>query len=501
MVLLPLLVFALCTNSCSNRPSYIAITHVTVIDPTGDAPQTDSAVIVSEGRITAVGPAISIVIPRDAKVVDGTGKFLLPGLADMHIHLTGAGEPAGSREFILPLLVANGITTVRDMGGRVDLLKGLRSEIDSGKRLGPQIFFTGPYLDGDPPAFQPSIVVRNRVEAAAAVKQLKSAGVDLIKVQSRLSREGYFAIAEECRAQNARFVGHVPDTVSVAEASEAGQVSIEHLTGVLVATSEKEEELRREQLTTGPPNETPEASIQRSRAWQRKLLGSLSPQKEAALIQELARNHTWQVPTFPTLVHMGFLTPQTDLRDDPREQYVPSVVRNIWEQGRRQQLDNRSDADFALRAEIVKHSLEVTGRMNGAGVPIMAGTDAAAPNVFPGFSLHEDLFFLVQAGLTPMQALGAATSRPAEFLGRSKTQGNIAPGKRADLVLLDANPLDDVRNTQRIRAVVLNGRLLERRELDKLLAGVKQFAAAHLQGSRTGEARATEPGARFCAAG
>jgi hypothetical protein len=378
---------------------------------------------------------------------------------------------------MLPLLVANGITTVRDMGGRVDFLKGLRSEIESGKRPGPQIFFTGPYLDGEPPAFQPSIIVRNRSDAAAAVRQLKSEGVDFIKVQSRLNREGYFAIAEECRAQGMRFVGHVPDTVSALEASQAGQASIEHLTGVLVATSTREDGLRSEQLAPGPANESMDAAVERGRAWQRELLGSLSTQKADALVQEFVRNQTWQVPTFPTLVHMGFLTPETDLGNDARLKYVPSKLRAIWEQGRKAQFEHRDATDFALRAEIVRRSLEVVGRMNAAGVAIMAGTDAAAPNVFPGFSLHEDLFFLVRAGLTPMQAMQAATLKPAEFLGRSEEQGSIGVGKRADLVLLDANPLEDIRNTQKIRAVVLNGKLLERGDLDGLLARAERFAA------------------------
>lgn len=397
----------------------------------------------------------------------------------MHLHLTGAGEPTGSREFFLPLLVANGITTVRDMGGKVEFLKQLRSEVDSGKRLGPQIFFTGPYLDGDPPGYQPAIVVRTATDAHQAVGQLKEQGVDFIKVQSRLSREAYLAIAGECRAQHIRFVGHVPDTVSAFEASQAGQATIEHLTGVLLATSSREEELRREQLAPEPPNEPVKVALERSRAWQRKLLDSFSPQKTEALLQEFAKNHTWQVPTFPILVHMGFMTPRTDLRDDPRSKYLSSQLRQIWDQGRKERLEHREAEDFALRQEIIRRSLEIVGKMNAAGVPIMAGTDAAAPNVFPGFSLHEDLAFLVQAGLTSLEALQAATLRPAEFLGRSHEQGSIAPGRRADLVLLDANPLEDIHNTEKIRAVILNGKLIERSDLDALLKSVERSATAH----------------------
>ena len=465
--------------ACSSRsPLPIAITHVTVIDVAQGQSLPDSTVIVSERRITQVGPSLSVNIPGNAKMLDGTGKYLIPGLADMHLHLTGAGEPTGSREFFLPLLVANGVTTVRDMGGKVEYLKKLREEIDSGKRLGPRIFFTGPYLDGDPPGYQPAIVVRNASDAHQTVAELKQQGVDFIKVQSRLSREAYFAIARESQTQQIRFVGHVPDTVSALEAADAGQASIEHLTGILVATSSREEELRRRQLAAGPPNESVDAALERSRTWQRDVLESLSLQKSAALLNAFVKNHTAQVPTFPVLVHMGFLTPETDLRGDPRSKYLSSELRKIWEQGRKGGLEHRTETDFALRREIVQRSLEIVGKMNAAGIAIMAGTDAAAPNVFPGFSLHEDLEFLVKAGLTPLQALQAATRNPARFLARAN-QGTIAAGQCADLVLLDANPLQDIRNTQQVRAVVLNGQLLERRDLDALLDSASHFAATH----------------------
>ena len=466
---------------CSSRgPASIAITHVTVIDTAGGPPQADATLLMSGARISAVGPPSSLVIPRGAKVLDATGKFLIPGLADMHLHLTGAGEPGGSHEFFFPLLIANGVTTVRDMGGKVEYLKALRAEVDSGKRLGPQIFFTGPYLDGDPPGYQPSIVVHNAAEARQAVAQLKQQGVDLIKVQSRLSRDAYFAIAKECRAQQIRFVGHVPDSVSAFEAAEAGQASIEHLTGILLAASSKEDELRREQLAPSPPNEAVDITLQKSRNWQRSLLDSASPEKTQALLRDFASQHTAQVPTFPILVRIGFLTPATDLPgDDPRLRYLTSEEHKIWEQTRKSRLEHRGPPDFALREEIIRRSLEIVGKMNAAGIPIMAGTDAAALNVFPGFSLHEDLEFLVRAGLTPLQALQAATLRPAEFLGLRGEQGAIAAGQRADLVLLDANPLENIRNTQQIRAVVLHGKLLERRDLDALLDSAAHFAATH----------------------
>jgi len=467
-------------NSCSSsHPAAIAFTHVTVIDATGAAPKADFTVIVEGPRIVAIGPSASTSIPHNAKVIDGSGRFLIPGLADMHIHLTGAGEPSGSREFVIPLLVANGITTVRDMGGSVEALEQLREEINSGKRAGPQIFFTGPYLDGNPPSFQPSIVVQTAAEATAAVDKLKAEGVDFIKVQSRLQPAPYYAIALESKKQEIRFVGHVPDSITATAASEAGQASIEHLTGVLLDCSTRESELRQRQIAPPPKNETQAQANDRDRQWTKDLLDSYSQQLADKLVQTFLTNRTWQVPTFPVLVHIGFLTPETDLRNDPKMKYVPAKMREIWEQGRDERLDHRSAEEFALRAEIILRSLQIVGKMNSAGVPIMAGTDSTAPNVIPGFSLHEDLAYLVQAGLTPMQALQAATARPAEFLHRTAEQGIIATGKRADLVLLDANPLDNIHNTQKIHAVLLNGKLFERNDLDALLVAVQEFAASH----------------------
>jgi hypothetical protein len=474
--ILAVLVLVSCSPSRSTR---IAIRNVTMIDATGAAPKPNCTVLISGGRISAIGPSDKITIPGDYKIIDGTGKFLIPGLADMHIHLTGAGEPGGSREFILPLLVANGITTVRDMGGKVEYLKALREEIDSGKRLGPQIFFTGPYLDGNPPSFQPSIVVQTAGEGVAAVDKLKNEGVDFIKVQSRLQPDAYYAIAQESKRQKIRFLGHVPDSITAGAASDAGQVSIEHLTGVLLGCSAREEELRQRKLVPQPAGQNKEEILAQDRAWTKDLLDSDSQQKAADLVRKFAANRTWQVPTFPMLVHLGYVTPESDLGNDPRLKYVPLKVRQFWEQGRNAQVADRTAADFAQRAEIFRRSLEIIGKMNAAGVPIMAGTDAPAPNVFPGFSLHEDMAYLVEAGLTPMQALQAATVGPAEFLGRRAEQGTIEMGKRADLVLLDANPLDDIQNTQKIRAVIVNGGLLRRSELDTLLASVENFAAAH----------------------
>lgn len=436
-------------------------------------------VLIEDHRIAAIGPANSTVIPRHAEIVDATGKFLIPGLADMHLHLTDAGEPTGSREFFLPLLLVNGITTVRDMGGYLESLVPLRKEIEEGKRLGPQIYFSGPFLDGNPPSFQPSLVVSNAADADKDVRSLVEHGVDFIKVQSILSREAYFAIAAACKRENISFVGHVPDRVTAAEASDAGQKSIEHLTCELRACSKDEPQLMREQFYTTRKKETVAQSHAREVAWQRLLLRSYSDEQADTLIRKFIANQTWQVPTLILLRNDAFPTPETDPSQDPRRKYIPRHSLEGWEKGTRNRDKGTTRPEFALRVALLAKSMQFAGKMNAAGVRIMAGTDSAAPYVFPGSSLHEELALLVQAGLTPMQALQAATKNSAEFLGKLQTQGTIEAGKFADLLLLDANPIEDIHNTQTIRAVILRGRLLDRAALDALLAAEQKFAADH----------------------
>jgi imidazolonepropionase-like amidohydrolase len=477
--LLTLAILILTCSCSSQRPPSLAITHVTLIDATGAAPQTDMTVFLADEQIAAIGPSKSVFIPRKTKTLDGTGKFLVPGLVDMHVHLTGAGEPTGSREFTLPLLLANGITTVRDMGGDLESLIELRHEIEQGRLQAPRIFFAGPYLDGNPPFFQPSLVVTNSAEASEDVHSLISRGADFIKVQSNLSRDAYFAIADVCRRDHITFVGHVPDHVTAAEASDAGQKSIEHLTGVLRACSSDEPVLIRRQFAAAPKKATIGQSLNRELGWQRELLQSYSNQQATALTAKFIRNQTWQVPTLILLRNDAFPTPETDPSRDPRRKYIPLQVLANWQKGATDRDKGATPQEFSLRNSLMQASLRIVGKMNTAGVPIMAGTDTTAPFVFPGSGLHEELALLVQAGLTPMQALQAATKLPAEFLSKQQTQGTVEQGKIADLLLLDANPLDDIHNTKKIRAVILRGKLLDRSVLDELLIKEENFAKAH----------------------
>jgi imidazolonepropionase-like amidohydrolase len=467
--------------SCSKKHASgpLAITHVTLIDATGADPKPDSTVIVAEQKIQSIGPSATTRVPGDAQVIDATEKFLIPGLTDFHLHLTGAGEPTGSREFFIPLLLANGITTVRDMGGYLQALIPLRQEIRSGKRVGPEILFSGPYLDGDPPSFQPSLVVTNATQATDDVQSLVAQGVDFIKVQSILSRTAYFAIADAAKQQHISFVGHVPDRVTAAEASDAGQKSIEHLTGVLRACSSVEPRLMEEQFRGGPKSETPQGSHAREVAWERELLSTYSDKTCDALIAKFRANQTWQTPTLVLLRHDAYPTPQSDAAVAEILRYAPKSIVLKWQEVRKKQDQFATPAEFELRNQLFARSSQVVAKMQSAGVGVLAGTDSAAPELIPGYSLHEELALLTEAGLSPMQALQTATKNPADFMGVIQKQGTIEAGKNADLLLLDANPLDDIRNTKKIRALVIHGKLLDRAALDDLLTKVTAFAAQH----------------------
>lgn len=309
------------------------------------------------------------------------------------------------------------------------------------------------------------------------MRELAHKGVDFIKVQSMLSRDAYLAIAAACRREHISFAGHVPDRVTAAEASDVGQHSIEHLTGVLRACSSSKLQLMRDQFRVPRQKQMAAQSAARELAWQRQLLRTQSQGFASALFEEFIHNGTWQVPTLIMLRNVAYATPQQNLANDPRAQFVPRALLTTWLKHREKEMRATSAQEFRVREALFARSIALAGELNAAGVRLMAGTDTAAPFVFPGSSLHEELALLVKAGLTPMEALQSATRAPAEFLGKLDSQGTMEAGEFADLVLLDANPLDDIHNTQKIRTVIVRGQLLDRGALDRLLALAREFAA------------------------
>jgi imidazolonepropionase-like amidohydrolase len=438
----------------------LAITHVTIIDATGTPPQPDMTVLTSGKTIEQLGKSATISVPKSAMVIDAHGKFLIPGLWDMHVHEI-FGEWLPEDEKIIPLLfVANGVTGVRDMGGDLEPLKKWRARVAAGDLLGPRMIISGPMLDGPIPQFPSSAPVKDAADGRRVVDELKNNGADFIKIQSLIPRDGYFAAADEAKKLGITFVGHVPDKVRAVEASNAGQKSVEHLTGVFEGCSTIEDELMA--APRGPGRG--------------RFLSTYDPVRAKALIALFVKNQTWQVPTL--YWEKGeWLIEQTNSGRDPLQKYAPAAWRErTWPMFTRNITKGWSTDPVADRQAFVQAELKMVGEMHRAGVPILAGTDTAAGvRVYPGFSLHEELSLLVQAGLSPMEALQSATLNAGRFFGLADT-GTIEKGKRADLLLLDANPLSDIANTRKIRSVVLAGRYFSRADLDNLLHKIEEAA-------------------------
>lgn len=428
----------------------VAITHVTVVDAAGGPSRPGMTVLVSGDRITAVGSAASVTVPRGARVIDGRGRYLIPGLWDMHVHLSYLPAEA------LPLFLANGVLGVREMGGEVEQLLRWRGEIAAGRLPGPRIIVPGPVVEspqwlamlrdraGDLPGAAGLLRQRTGVgtaeDARRAVDSAAALGVDFIKIRNSASRESYFALAREARRRGLPLAGHAPQPVGPGEASDSGHASFEH--AFLPA------------------------------------LDGMTPADRAALFRRFRANGTAVTPTLiagrnhrllPDSVVAAALADSLGVRD-ARRRYLPPRLLAKWREERELVTRDRPRDWAALHRSHLRDVRE----MQREGVRILAGTDVGVQLVYPGWGLHEELELLVrEAGLTPAEALRSATLAPAEFLGLQRALGTVEVGKLADLVLLDADPLADIRNTRRIRAVVVNGRLHDRAALDAMLEGVR----------------------------
>lgn len=442
----------------------LAFTHVTVIDATGSQPQPNMTVVITGNRISALDKTGKVKIPQGAQVINAAGKFLIPGLWDMHAHW--------SLKDYLPLFVANGVTGVRIMWGRL-AHHGWRKDIANGELRGPRLIIASPIIDGPNPIWPGSVAVRNASEARQAVIDAKRNGADFIKVYSLLPREVYFAIVDEAKKQGLPIAGHVPETVSALEVSDVGQKSIEHLEGVLLACSNREEAWRKQIAPAQADSVEPNfADFIRDEA---KRASEYSEQKAAALFGRFVKNGTWQCPTLTVLRNEAFLDDE-NFRNDARLKFMPKSVRDTWNPANDEEMARFTAEDYANTKSVYAKSVEITGAMKRAGVGILAGTDVLNPYCFPGFSLHDELALLVQAGLTPMEALQAATLNPAKYLGTLDSLGTIETGKIADLVLLEANPLADISNTKSIVAVVVNGKFFPQTALQEMLANIEKIA-------------------------
>jgi imidazolonepropionase-like amidohydrolase len=409
----------------------IAITHAAVVPMTRDAlVLPDHTVVVANGRIVVIGPSNSTPVPAGARQIDGRGKFLIPGLADMHVHLEYFDEPA-----ILGLFTANGVTTVRNMDGRPYLLDWKR-RIAAGTLPGPRLYTAGPLLDGSPPVRPDNMVVATAAEARAAVESQIRDGYDFIKVYSALSQDAYQAIVDTARAQNIAVSGHVPRSVGLDGALGARQRSIEHLADFASAI----------QAVAVP-------------GWARRYLSMpVDPGKIATLAEQLVKAEVWSVPTMVQPEREVLRSDEITKRLASDElRYIPADGRQLWERQVRGGASRMDEDDWKLIAAGRAHRLMVVKAFQAAGVHMLAGTDTPNPFVVPGFSLHDELALLVEAGLSPAAALASATREAARYIGASDW-GTIHKDAAADLLLLDANPLENITHTKRIAGVAVNGR-------------------------------------------
>jgi Amidohydrolase family len=444
----------------------LIFTNVNVVNVRDGSIAHGMTVVIKKGRIDGVAKVGFVAQDRKIQIVNANGKYMIPGLWDMHVH-SAFVSPAWNENVIYPLYIANGITGVRDMGGDPDVLEDRRNRIENGELLGPHLILAGPFLARGKSDRQ-TIAVNSPEDAREAVDMVKKRGLDFVKVLS-VPRDAYFAIAGESSKQNIPFVGHVPYSVSALEASAAKQKSIEHLTGILLACSSREEEIRAQGLR---------ALANRDYAAYRKLgpqvMATYDTAKAGALFLQLARNNTWQVPTL-VWTQANSQLDDPDMASDSRLKYVPRSVRGQWDPATLRQKSSPEEL-AGLKLEAAR-DLELVRAMHRSGVRFMAGSDGPDPYVFPGFSLHDELEWLVKSGFTPLQALQSSTFNPALFLVKMDKYGVVEPGHIADLVLLDADPLEDIRNTNKIFGVVTMGKYYSRRDLDTMLQQVEKLAA------------------------
>jgi amidohydrolase family protein len=420
------LMFSFSTNA--EIGAAFAITGITVIDPASGRTTADVTLTIRNGIISSAVPGAAA--PKGMPAVDGRGKFVIPGLWDMHSHHEATGEA------LLPLYVAHGVTGTRDMGSELELILRLRKATASATLIGPQIVAAGPILDEAPADWPFRLRVSTAEDARNGVRMLRERGVDFIKVHDRTPRDAYFAIAEEAKRLHLPLAGHVPRGIMFEEAADVGQRSFEHLAG-----------LRIFQQCSGGPDYRADA-CRPFFAW-------------------LARRRIWQTPTLGSWRYLMTIGTPASTLDRAQFTYASRSLKKLWAMN--QAVARLTPEDIAGAAAAADAAGRAVADMQKAGVPILAGCDGTVP----GFCVHDELELMVRGGLTPLTALQTATSNAAEYLGFSDALGSIEPGKRADFVLLDRNPLEDIRNVRQVWAVVLRGRIFDRRALNEMLVSVQ----------------------------
>lgn len=444
---------------------------VTVIDAVNGL-RTGQSVITSGNRIVEAGSVKEVKKPSGATIIDCKGKYLIPGLWDAHMHITNNSVliPA-----MYPLLIANGITYIRDAAAELNLINPLIADAlkkSDSAGMAPDIFFIGPHLDGKQLSWSSSVSAETPGRARIIIDSLIKAGVNQVKVYDLCPREVCLEVLSYARSKGLKVSCHVPLSMDVVEVSDAGMASMEHMYNLEMSCSADWDSLlqaRRRMITAGANKNGRELREEIYHAQRMHSFNTQDKERRDLVLKTLAKNNTWQVPT---LVILAEAENRIWERDDYRNKfrYLPEPARSEWEKIVKRRSEQPTSEEGLAHA---RWAYDMIPRLVDNGVGIMAGTDMPLAQLLPGYSLHEELVLLVRSGMTPLQALESATLRPAQFFGIENVQGSVAKGMKADLVLLDANPLDDIRNTQKINAVVRNGFLHTRDKLDSILADLE----------------------------
>jgi imidazolonepropionase-like amidohydrolase len=456
--------------------SPIVVRNATTVDVQTGSLRPAQTVIIEGTRTKTIGEAAQLATPKGARIVDGTGKFLIPGLWDMHVHATGPGVD----RLFLPVLVANGVTGVREMFGTFRWYADARAMAKRGEIVMPRLVGSGHILDGKPQIWQ-SVEVADAAQARHAVDSLARGGAAFIKVYSRLTPDEFRAIADEAKKHNLSFAGHVPTLVSVDEALSLGMASIEHLQMFTTACSSQEEAFRSALLdAVASPKGWDSAGVI-SRLQLPMLRQTFDRERCTALAKRVAASNTWMVPTVVVL-HSTTHLDDPSLRNDPRLQYIPEFFKTGWNPANDFRFRAVTPEGWAARKRIFDEQLSILRILHDAGAKFLAGTDLSNPYLYPGFSLYDELTYLTKNGFSNLEALQTATINPARFLNATDSLGTIAEGAVADLVLLDANPLVDIANVARVHAVIANGVLIDAARRQQILKNAVFMASRRPSG-------------------
>ena len=448
----------------------LLLRHATIVDVAAGRTIRDQAVAISGNEIVEVGPDAEVSRRFSAgHSVDASGKFVMPGLWDMHVHFGGGAELVEENKDLLPLYVVNGITTVRDAAAELSgAVLSWRSQVASGSLLGPTIFTAGRKLEGYKPLWKGTIEVGTPAEVDAALDRLQAMQVDFVKItDNTLKPEIFLYAVKAAKARGLRTSAHTPFALTIEQAANAGLSSVEHLDYLIKAGSPQEASIAAEYVA---------GKISYGDASDR-FVETFDATYAKSAYQRLALTGLYVSPTLNMGRILAYLDRENHLNDAGLALIGPGLRKTYeW---RVERAAKATAAQVAARHREYELSVKVLPMLRDAAIPILAGTDAGYLNSFnyPGIGLHEELQRYVEAGLTPREALESATITGPAFLGHADRYGAIASGKTADILILDADPLKEIGATRKIRGVVLHGNWHDRASLDQLLETAKRKAA------------------------